>query len=149
MNRIKKVLRLTKNFIFVNDHKWLTIKIVIYSGYYRFLVRYLSKDKLESKMGNRGCESIESETKENLDYAFLIGLRVSRICDNTYWESKCLIKALTAQRLLVEKKIASTLYLGVTYEKNILEAHAWLRCGELYITGGNGKGYAMVAKFSK
>ena len=26
-------------------------------------------------------------------------------------------------------------------------AHAWLRCGQMYVTGGNGSSYAMVAKF--
>ena len=26
-------------------------------------------------------------------------------------------------------------------------AHAWLRCGQIYVTGGDGQGYAVVAKF--
>ena len=29
-----------------------------------------------------------------------------------------------------------------------MKAHAWIRCGKMYITGGNGAGYATVAKFS-
>ena len=47
----------------------------------------------------------------------------------------------------MEKGIASTIYLGVFKENGKLKAHAWLRCGQLYLTGGNGEGMAVVAKF--
>jgi len=33
-------------------------------------------------------------------------------------------------------RTASTLYLGVTYdEKKKMLAHAWLRCGDVFVTG--------------
>ena len=34
-------------------------------------------------------------------------------------------------------------------EEEKMVAHAWLRCGEMYVTGGNGEGYAIVSKFYK
>ena len=37
---------------------------------------------------------------------------------------------------------------GVNKLNNEMKAHAWIRCGKMYITGGNGAGYATVAKFS-
>ena len=30
-----------------------------------------------------------------------------------------------------------------------MKAHAWLRCGGLYVTGGTGEEFAQVAKFVK
>ena len=37
--------------------------------------------------------------------------------------------------------------LGCKIEDGKMVAHAWLRCGEMYVTGGNGAEYAMVDKF--
>lgn len=49
-----------------------------------------------------------------------------------------------------KKKIKTTLYLGCKPDENgKIDAHAWLRCGEVYVTGGNGEGYAVVAYFLK
>ena len=39
------------------------------------------------------------------------------------------------------------LYLGCAVNEGKMVAHAWLRCGKMYITGGNGSGYAIVDKF--
>ena len=50
-------------------------------------------------------------------------------------------------KLLKEAGIHSTLYLGVGKDEGKMIAHAWLRCGQMYVTGGNGSSYAMVAKF--
>lgn len=58
-----------------------------------------------------------------------------------------MVRAMTARKILLKKGINSTLYLGVGKEDGKMVAHAWLRCGQLYVTGGNGTGYAMVAKF--
>ncbi|WP_051204843.1 lasso peptide biosynthesis B2 protein [Butyrivibrio sp. VCD2006] len=60
------------------------------------------------------------------------------------------MRALTAQKLLLEKGIESTLYLGCKEdETGKMVAHAWIRCGKAYVTGGNGAadGYAIVEKF--
>ena len=58
--------------------------------------------------------------------------------------SKALIKYIK------EKEISTTLYLGVKKDSdNNMLAHAWLRCGDYYVTGGaNKEGYAVVAKFA-
>ena len=72
---------------------------------------------------------------------------VDRICSKAPWESKCLVRALTAQKILKKKGIHSTMYLGCGLNDGKMVAHAWLRCGEMYVTGGNGSEYAIVDKF--
>lgn len=98
-------------------------------------------------MGERGVESELTEDMDNMKIAKRVGIHVNRITQHTMWESKCLVRAMTARKLLKQKGIHSTLYLGVGKEDGKMVAHAWLRCGQLYVTGGNGDGYAMVAKF--
>ena len=38
---------------------------------------------------------------------------------------------------------------GVWHEEGKMVAHAWLRFGEMYVTGGDGGGYTTVARFCK
>lgn len=55
---------------------------------------------------------------------------------HTFWESKCLARAVAGQRMLKRRGIGSTLYLGTGRgEDGGLAAHAWLRAGTCYVTG--------------
>lgn len=104
---------------------------------------------MKKHWGEEGKESVEQEPMEIYKYAASISRIVNRICNKTSWESKCLVRALTAQKLLKRKKIHSTMYLGCKMDEGKMVAHAWLRCGAMYVTGGNGAadGYAVVDKF--
>lgn len=51
----------------------------------------------------------------------------------------CFPRALAAAQMLRRRKISATLYLGVNWQNNELEAHAWLRSGTKYVTGGRQK----------
>jgi len=70
---------------------------------------------------------------------------------HTFWESKCLVKAIAAMKMLERRRIDSTLYLGTARDENgAMVAHAWLRSGSYYITGAEEKErYAVVATFAK
>ena len=134
-------------FLKLNDHKGISLKCWIYSAWYRYLVLYADAEKLQKRWGIEGEESLEEEAPDNYRYAKKVSYCVNQICDKTFWESKCLVRALTAQKLLKEKKISSTMYLGCRLEDEKMAAHAWIRCGRMYVTGGNGEGYAVVARF--
>ena len=99
----------------------MSIKIYFYTWFYRMCILWLPKQELERMMGERGGESPQEETMENLRKAKRVSTHVNRI--------------------------HSTLYLGVGKDEGKMIAHAWLRCGQMYVTGGNGSSYAMVAKF--
>ena len=136
-----------RGFIFKNGEKSVTVKAYIYSFYYRMLIKKIPMKKLEGKLGERGIETAETETAEKLKTAKLYAFHVNRITCRLPWEAKCFVRALTLKKLLKEKNISSTIYLGVYKENGKLKAHAWLRCGQLYLTGGNGEGMTVVAKF--
>ncbi len=134
-------------FIKYNDHKWLSVQCWFYSAIYRFQILYMDTKKLQVKWGEEGKESAEDETMDTYRFAKKVGYCVDQICNKTSWESKCLVRALTAQTLLKKKGIHTTLYLGCKLENGKMAAHAWIRCGKMYVTGGTGEGYAVVDKF--
>ncbi|MBR5760390.1 MAG: lasso peptide biosynthesis B2 protein [Lachnospiraceae bacterium] len=137
-------------FFRYNNDKWLSLQCWYYSAVYRFKILHMNTEKLKDNWGERGVESPATDTEEHYTYAWKVSYNVSQVCGKTSWESKCLVRAWTAQTLLAKKGIHSTLYLGCGYDQDKkMVAHSWLRCGEKYITGGNGEGYAMVDKFSK
>lgn len=139
-----------RNFLLHNDNKRIVIKAWVYCGYFRFLIKCIPMKHLEKCFGEKGKESSKLAEKHQYQRAVVVGHEVNRIADKTLWESKCLVRALAAQKILHKSGIETTLYLGVGKdEQNQMIAHAWLRCGECYVTGGKGTEYAVVAKYKK
>lgn len=134
-------------FIKYNRYWGLTFRSLFLSAYYRICILLIKPKKLQKHWGIEGEESGRQETMENYQYAYKVAYAVDRVCTRTSWESKCLVRALTAQHILRRKGISSTLYLGCKLEEGKMVAHAWLRMGEVYVTGGNGEGYSIVDKF--
>lgn len=142
-------IRSIKGFLLYNKRKKITLVVYFYTAVYRFMMLFMSTKKLEKYMGARGVESQPTETTEHYDYVYYVSRMVNGVANRTDWESKCLVRALTARKLLMRKGITCTLYLGVGKdEEGKMIAHAWLRSGEMFVTGGNGEQYAMVAKFA-
>lgn len=140
-----------KNFLKYNKHKFLTVRIWFMMAWYRFMLLVLPRNNYQKKWGVLGEETPNTDdwiTEDKLRYIYLVGEYVHRSSNKTPWESLCLVRALTARRLLKEKHIPLTLYLGVKYENGKPVAHAWTRVGTKYLTGGTGEGYACVAKFA-
>ena len=134
-------------FITDNQFKKETILSYLYSAFFRMQILFVKPKYLQKHWGTEGKESAEDEEKEVYKYEASISRIVNRTCEKTKWESKCLVRALTAQKLLKRKGIHSTMYLGCRLEKGKMVAHAWLRCGKLFVTGGDGSGYAVVDRF--
>ena len=142
------MLKKIYNFIKYNEHKKLTILTYIYARKYKNQVWSLEAKQFETLWGKYKEQSPPVDTVENYRYARELSYCVNQVCGKT--KDKCLVRALTAQKLMSKKKIKTTLYLGCKPDENgKIDAHAWLRCGEVYVTGGNGEGYAVVAYFLK
>ena len=135
------------NFLKYNSQKRLKVLEYLLSSKYRFLIKFVKPKKLQKKLGQERMESPETAVPWKYRYAQNVSRVVDRICSKTAWESKCLVRALTAQQMLRMKGIQSTLYLGCGYDEGKMVAHAWLRVGKMYVTGGDGTGYSVVDKF--
>ena len=126
------------------------IKAYIYSGVARIFIIFMPFNRLRRIMGKYKEESNEIVDVNTYKIARKIGWVVSEAARYTPWNSKCLVQALTTQKMMREKGIATTIYLGVRKGKdNEMLAHAWIRCGSYIITGGaNENEYVVVAKFT-
>lgn len=151
MAKIKSFLRKVNTFAKMDfKSKSEFGRAFLYTGIARAFILFVPFNKLRKRMGKVKEESPEEVDKNIYKEAVDVSEIVSIVSRHTPWESKCLVQALTAQKLLKEKEISTTLYLGVKKDRNNnMLAHAWLRCGEYYVTGGaNREGYAVVAKFA-
>lgn len=136
-------------FFKYNKNRKITIEAWIFCMWYRLLILVVPQKYLQYHYGNMNEESPREVSGRDYYWATRVGYEVNRIADKTPWESKCLVRALAAQRILKRRNVETTLYLGVGTEEQKMIAHAWLRCGSFYVTGGDGENYAMVAKFRK
>lgn len=142
--RIKKFIKL--KFKIKSDF----VKVFFYTAFYRAFILFFPFNKLRKKIGNYNEESPTVISDDAYEEARHVGWVVNIISKHTPWESKCLVQALTAQRLLKKRNISSTLYLGIQKDKdNKMLAHAWLRTGSYIVTGGVIiDKFTVVAKFS-
>ncbi|MCA0172251.1 lasso peptide biosynthesis B2 protein [Bacillus sp. RAR_GA_16] len=133
-----------------NANKFLMIEALLMLGWARIL-KSIPFRKVAPLLGEYMVETTKinnSLTSKLLkDVAFAIDI-MSR---NTIWESRCLVKAIAGMKMLERRKIESTLYLGTAKDRNgNLIAHAWLRSGEIYITGHEEMHrFAIVSMFTK
>lgn len=93
--------------------------------------RYIS-----SFLGTMDGETPPTATDDQLQVAQQIAHAIALGSRYTPWRSNCLAQAITAKMMLRRRGVDSTLYLGVKKEDTGLEAHAWLRVGQISVTGG-------------
>ncbi len=121
-------------------------------GIARLLVLTVPFKWLACSLGRHMKVSSEEICISDLNLARIIGQAVRSAAGNTPWESVCLPQAIAAKWMLNRRKITGTLYLGVMKDKLKMEkltAHAWIRCGNIIITGAEGhRQYTVVSTFS-
>lgn len=127
------------------------IEAFIWLGMARLAMLTLPFRRIEPYLGTRMAESPFDEFPEDCRQLQQVAWAVNKMSNYTLWQSKCLVQAMAAKRMLQSRQIASTLYLGVTKSNSqALKAHAWLRSGSIYLTGGQGqKQFTVVATFAE
>lgn len=128
-----------KKFVSLGIKRQALLSITFMStGFFRMLILFIPFKHIARIMGVESQETpyILDDTKSK----GIESIRWSVITASRYtpWQSLCMVQALTAQLLLRLIRVQSTIYLGLAKdEANQLIAHAWLRCGDQIITGGN------------
>lgn len=114
--------------------KWLFIRAVYWLAIARAWLVFVSFDTLAARLGNAG-------TTTNPDPAVLarVSSAVSAAGANVPWRSDCFPKAIAASKLLRSFGYKSSIHLGVDKAgPSDLLGHAWLTCGDVVVTGGQG-----------
>lgn len=131
------------------ENKKLLLAVVVVLGLVRFALLVIPFRVLASQLGQRRLES-QQDNSSQYQYALRVSWAVTVVSQETPWESKCLVQAITAKLLLRRYHLSNTLYLGVAKgsDKKMI-AHAWLRTGLLMVTGGYEiEKYTKVASFA-
>jgi hypothetical protein len=121
-------------------------------GLARFAVLVLPFRWLAVSLGKHMAETDARIDPSRLVHARMVGRAVRSAARYTPWESLCLPQAIAAQWMLKRRHVAGTVYLGVAKDKTKpekLSAHAWVRTGDLILTGDKGhRQFTVVATFS-
>ncbi len=106
------------------------VRVAVAAAPFRTLARFFGKQHAET-----GSEL----APDDLRRVRRIGQLLRASADAVPWECKCLTQSVAGRLMLVRRRIPSTLYLGVrSGADGAFEAHAWLRCGSYFVTGGDG-----------
>ena len=144
VNTLKSFARLPRQ-----DQR-LLIRAFCLAGFVRLVILIVPFRRLSPFLGSHMGESPREEDDARLAYAWRVGQTVETVSRYTPWKSKCLVQAVVAKILLRRLGIANTLYMGVARDEGEgLVAHAWLRCGETILTGGQGRErFTVVSTFA-
>ena len=103
----------------------------------------LEPDELQTSQVSETWEVSTAET---------IGWAIRAAAARTPWQSTCLVQALAGVYMLKRRKLPAALILAVTKNGVVQEgfaAHAWLRCGEVVLTGEEGhEHYKVITTFT-
>lgn len=136
-------------FSMERDYQRLMCEAFLLSGICRFKIKFFPFRSIKRTMGNPREETPYEVPQEYYLEAKKVRNIVLLVCKYTPWESSCLVRALLVQHFLWRKRIPTTIYLGVNSNDKKMEAHAWVRCGSMIVTGGVEKSkYVQVSCFS-
>ncbi len=98
------------------------------------------------------AEDGQAPSAAQRDTAEAVGRAVRAAAVRTPWDSSCLVQVLAAQRMLRSRGIGGTVHIGADTEDELgypgFAAHAWLMCGDLFVTGETGhERYTVVAEY--
>ena len=144
MNKIRKFLALdaTAKRTFLEAIAYLVLTSVLVKLFpFRWIAPYI---------GEHMEESVATLDTRSAGLARLIKQSIRWGSIALPWRPLCLPQAIAAKLMLRRAGIGSTLYMGVkTQTTDNLRAHAWLRVGQITVTGEREKlEFVMVARFS-
>jgi hypothetical protein len=115
------------------------------------MIRRLPLQRIVARRRMEAGEDCTPLSPDELAEATRISRAVVSAAAHTPWRSACLEQALAASGLLRRGRIPGTLYLGVARDATQpdgVAAHAWVRCGDLIVTGAGGhERFAVVGKY--
>ena len=121
-------------------------RVFLLMAYFKRRVHGHPFSELAPQIGTLGFETPVEPSPRN---AWLVHELMESMFRYLKWKDSCLIRALTAKKLLNRMGFKCTLYMGVRKLDGMgMKAHAWLRCGKLTVTGGESKaGFTVTGIF--
>ncbi|REK75821.1 lasso peptide biosynthesis B2 protein [Paenibacillus paeoniae] len=129
----------------------LLVEATFYMGWARYQLLYRPFPGLAARLGEPMKETGYEENETRRKELARIRQALKLMSGHTFWESKCLVRAVAGLKMLERRGIESTLYLGTAKnETGGMIAHAWLRSGPWYITGAEEMNlFTVTGKFAR
>ena len=140
MRKIRRVTQLT-----LSDWRYLTIATIELLAARIRLSAIVAEKILRGLQAPLSVLPLKPERRlEELDVERL-SWAIAIAAQHVPWRSDCLIKTIAADRWLRRYHLHPDFYLGVTKDKEgIFAAHAWLRHGDVTVTGGTYEEYSKL-----
>ena len=110
---------------------------------------FFSFNKISNLLGEIKKESplVSTASKTKLRQ---ISTAIDLISRNVPWKAQCYVQALAAKMMLRMRNVDCTIYLGFRKSvNNFAEGHAWVRAGEIIVTGKHEyKSYKIIANYA-
>lgn len=135
-HRLRALARVAPRYA---GHFILVLRVYVLLIVMRGLIAAFSLPWITRHLGTPMAETpTQGVPADQLRYARRVGWAIRRAAPRTPTNSNCYPQALTAWWLLHRKRIPTTLYYGAAFDddRSALQAHVWLRCGSLMVTGG-------------
>lgn len=99
-------------------------------------------------LGRHMAETPHIDSSSETEFLRRTTWAVQVASDAMPWRIKCFALAVTLKWMLGRRGVPSVLYLGArTHGTAGFSAHAWLRCGTVYLVGGDGAEFGKVSSF--
>lgn len=115
----------------------------------------LSFNQLKKLMGEGRDLAVNSPIIENQlsdqtrEKILLVKYSIGRAARLLPFHCQCLVTAITARKLLKKLNYSPDLYLGVAKDpEKGLAAHAWVKLGDVWVTGQTAQSFTIVKVFS-
>lgn len=126
----------------------LLVEAVVLLGVARLAILLMPFSRVARRLGRHMGETPVTQPLEATELSRRVQRAVHLAAGNLPWESVCLPRAIVAKLMLRRRGVPSTLYLGVQREAK-MTAHAWVRAGEVVVTGDAGREqYTVVSTFA-
>lgn len=144
MGKLKKFLALNR------AKKLLLVEAVVALARGRVMV-WLPFSKVAPSLGFHMKETPLAANAEEARKVRQVTRAIALMHRHTPWQTHCLARAFAGMNMLKRRGIESTLYLGTGKDENgKMIAHAWLRSGEIYVTGDDVMDqFTVVATYAK
>lgn len=129
IRKLKRFARydITEQLLHVEALFWVSLA--------RIAIKVFPFKKIAGIIGKQGSES-PMEGRGELKKLQRLTRVIERVGRNVPFEAKCLVQAISAKTMLHYRGLDSTLYVGVAKNPGeAMRSHAWLRHGEIIITG--------------
>ena len=132
-------MKILKFFKYPLSLKVLVARVFFLAFYYKWLINRKAFRDICFRLGTRrDSVSIEPYSGNGRERILAVSRAIKIVCPRLHFKNECLVEAFVAKRLLLHEKM--TVYMGVAKTKEgAMRAHAWTRCGDIYVTGAEGR----------